>query len=669
MDELTGEFVAETRETLAHIGEALVGWENHPDDAARLDEIFRFVHTVKGSCGFLDLPRIGALAHAAETALGEVRADTRAIDAPLIGAMLAIIDRIACLSEALESKADIPDPASDAALIAGLDAPMAVAARLAPTMAQPVRNVRIAVEVLETAMMQVSDLVLARNELARQLREHDAGVALTAAFERVSSAIADVRETIARTRMQPIDRLFALLPRLVRDTAGAVDKTVQLRIEGSDVEIDREMVEAIRDPLMHIVRNAIDHGIESVADRVAAGKSIGGTLTVIARQSGNQVSITVADDGRGIDVARLVQKAVGAGVVSASKAATLSPEAALNLIFAAGLSTADTVTDISGRGVGMDVVRSNVERLGGAITLDNRPGHGLAITLRAPLTLSIMNALLVESGGQVFAIPRAAIDEIVSVKSASVRVEAVGGGHVAVVRGRMLSVVSLAAMLGIRDEPLSHLVVVDPPGGNRFALGVVRVRDHEELVVRPTAPHVATLGTYAGQTLPDNGIPILVIDPTGIAARAGIDSERRHIVNGEIAATEVPRVSLLLFDGLDGQRRGIRTAHVDHIDDVDAADFVTHGGHSYATISGALMPVIVDGALPETGHVAVLRLADDGDSTGYAVSAVLDLAPMPAIVPVGDGIVEGFVLIDEKPVPLLTWPREQSKVPKRRFKA
>jgi two-component system, chemotaxis family, sensor kinase CheA len=669
VDELTSEFVAETRETLAHIGEALVGWEAHPDDATRLDEIFRFVHTVKGSCGFLDLPRIGALAHAAENALGEVRAGTRATDVHLIGAMLAMIDRIAMLSEALESKADVPDSASDMALIAAIDAPAKVAVKTVSPVVQPVRNVRIAVDVLETAMIQVSDLVLARNVLARHLHERDADVALTAAFERISSAIADVRETIARTRMQPIDRLFALLPRLVRDTSATVGKTVQLRMEGSDVEIDREMVEAIRDPLMHIVRNAIDHGIEATVDRERAGKSAGGTLTVIARQSGNQVSITVADDGRGIDVARLVQKAVVAGVVSASKVATLSPDAALNLIFAAGLSTADTVTEISGRGVGMDVVRAHVERLGGAITLDNRPGLGLAITLRAPLTLSIMNALLVDSGGQVFAIPRAAIDEIVSVNSASVRVEAVGGGHVAVVRGRMLSVVSLAAMLGIRDEPLSHLVVIDPPGGNRFALGVARVRDHEELVVRPTAPHVAALGTYAGQTLPDNGIPILVIDPTGIAARAGIDSERRHVAGAAAAVVDTGQGSLLLFDGLDGQRRAIRTADVEHIDDVDAADFVTHGGHSYATISGALMPVIVEGALPEAGRVAVLRLTDDGKAVGFAVGAVLDLAPIPAIAPVGDGIVEGFVLIDSKPVPLLAWPREQARVPKRRLKA
>jgi two-component system, chemotaxis family, sensor kinase CheA len=657
VDELTDEFVTETRETLEHISEALLTWENDPSDATRVDEIFRFVHTVKGSCGFLDLPRIGALAHAAETVLGAVRDGARPANAHLVGALLAIIDRISVLSEALESKAETPDLQSDTFLIAGLDGPAAPEPELTPVVAKPVRNVRVAVDVLETAMTQVSDLVLARNELARRMREVDADVATMAAFDRVSAAIGDVRETVARTRMQPIDRLFALLPRLVRDTSNAVGKEVQLRIEGSDVEIDREMIEAIRDPLIHIVRNAIDHGIEGPADRIHTGKGATGTLTVTARQTGNQVSITVNDDGRGIDVARLVQKAVSSELISAAKAAALTPDAALNLIFAPGLSTADHVTDISGRGVGMDVVRANVERLGGAISIENRPGRGLTITLRAPLTLSIMNALLVEAGNQLFALPRATIHEIVSVKSETVRVEAVGAGHVAVVRGRLLSVVPLALMLGLRDDPPSYLVIVDPPGGNRFAMGVTRVRDHEELVVRPTAPHVASLGTYAGQSLPDNGVPILVIDAAGIAARAGIDDERRHSGAADLTHVRAKQKSLLLFVGFDGERRAIRAANIIHIDDVDAADFVAHDSNIFVVIDGKLLPVILDGELPKSGRVALLRLDQDGTEVGYPVAVVDDLAPISGISPIADGVVEGFVMIDGRAVALLAWPR------------
>ena len=669
MDELTSEFVAETRETLEHISEALLSWETDPSNVARLDEIFRFVHTVKGSCGFLDLPRIGALAHAAETAMGAVRDGKRSPDLHLVSALVAVIDRISTLADALEAKSETPSIESDEKLIANIDARGALQDIATPTTHRQSRNVRVAVDVLEALMTQVSDLVLARNELARCTREQEVSTELSTAFERVSTAIGDVRETIARTRMQPVDRLFALLPRLVRDTAHAVGKDVQLRIEGSDVEIDREMIEALRDPLTHIVRNAIDHGIEHAADREQLGKPCAGTLTVTAQQSGNQVSIIISDDGRGLDVARLVKKAVLNDILTGADAAALSPDAALNLIFTPGLSTANNITEISGRGVGMDIVRANVERLGGAIGIENRPGRGLTITLRAPLTLSIMNALLVEAGHQIFALPRAAIHEIISVKSSAVRVEAVGGGHVAVVRGRMLSVVSLALMLGLRDDPPCHLVIVDPPGGNRFALGVAHVRDHEELVVRPTSPHVAALGTYTGQSLPDNGVPILVIDTAGIAARAGIEDERRHSAPAIVEAVLARQASLLLFDGLDGERRAMRVADIVHIDDVDISDVVTHGGKSFVVLDDALLPLVLDGVLPKSGRVALLRLDDDGIAVGYLVAVVHDLAPIADVTRVGDSVIEGVVMIDGTAVPLLAWPRLREQPTTRRKRA
>jgi two-component system, chemotaxis family, sensor kinase CheA len=667
VDELTGEFVSETRETLQNVADALVGWEANPADAARLDEIFRFVHTVKGSCGFLDLPRIGGLAHAAETALSEVRDGKRLATPALVGAMLALIDRIALLTEALESKGAVPDPATDDNLIARIDAVDPVTTTETAPIAKA-RAIRVSVDLLEAAMTQVSDLVLARNELARRLRDVDSDTGVSAAFDRVSLAIGDIRESIARTRMQPIDRLFAMLPRLVRDTAASLGKSAVLQIEGSDVEIDREMIEAIRDPLTHIVRNAIDHGIESADERRERGKAETGTLSVFAEQSGNQVSITVCDDGRGIDTERLIAKAIAANVISAGKAASLSPEAALQLIFSPGLSTAQSVTDISGRGVGMDIVRANVERLGGAISIDNRPGIGLAITLRAPLTLSIMNALLVEAGGQTFAMPRSAINEIVSVKSESVRVEQLGGGQVAVVRGQMLSVVPLAAILGLENTPSTHLVIVELAGGNRFALGFSGITDHEELVVRPTAPHLAALGVFAGQTLQDNGVPVLVIDAAGVAAKAGIDGpDRISASNTPAQPVAITPPSILIFEGLDGIRRAVRAGQIDHIDDVVAGDFVVRGDIAFVKTDDGLIPAILDGPLPDHGQVALLQLSVDGRPVGYPVSGVQDLAPLPLITPVADGIVEGFVLIDGEAVALLQWPR--SAPVKRRARA
>jgi two-component system, chemotaxis family, sensor kinase CheA len=658
VDELTGEFVSETRETLQNVADALVGWEANPADAARLDEIFRFVHTVKGSCGFLDLPRIGRLAHAAETALSEVRGGKRVATPALVGAMLAVIDRIALLTEALETKADTPDANSDAALIARIDTPESIV----PVDVAPVakaRAIRVSVDLLEIAMTQVSDLVLARNELARRLRDSQVDPGLRAAFERMSSAIGDVRESIARTRMQPIDRLFAMLPRLVRDTASAVGKPAQLQIDGSDVEIDREMIEAIRDPLTHIVRNAIDHGLESPEIRRQRGKPETGTISVFAEQAGNQVSITICDDGRGIDTGRLIEKAVAENVISASKAASLSPEGAVELIFSPGFSTAHSVTDISGRGVGMDIVRANVERLGGTISIDNRPGIGLAITLRAPLTLSIMNALLVEAAGQTFALPRSAINEIVSVKSDAVRVESLGGGHVAVVRGQMLSVVSLGAILKLGDTLPTHLVIVELAGGTRFALGLSGVGDHEELVVRPTAPQLAALGVFAGQTLPDTGVPVLVIDVAGIAAKAGIGGPDRIAIANDVSPAAIARASesVLIFEGLDSRVCAIRARDVEHIDDVLAQDFVIRGDAVFVKVDHSLMRVLLDGPLPDEGQVVLLHLDLDGVTIGYPVMAVHDLADLPAITPVGDGTVDGFILVDGDPIALLQWPR------------
>ena len=669
MDELVGEFVSETRETLQSVSEALVGWEHHPDDTARLDEIFRFVHTVKGSCGFLDLPRIGALAHAAETALAEVRGGSRRVSPALVDWILALIDRIAVLTEALETRAAVPDAASDAALIDQTDSTAAIINVGEPVLAKA-RNVRIAVDLLEGAMVQVSDLVLARNELGRRLRETESDIATTAAFERMSHAISDVRETIARTRMQPIDRLFSMLSRVVRDTGAAVGKTVLLTIDGADVEIDREMIEAIRDPLLHIVRNAIDHGIEPADERIRAGKPANGRLLVSAQQSGNQVSITVSDDGRGIDTALLMQKAIAAELVTPAKAATMAPEAIAALIFSPGLSTAAAVSDISGRGVGMDIVRANIERLGGAITLDNRPGSGLAITLRAPLTLSIMNALLVEAGGQTFAVPRAAIRELVSMVSGAVRVEPLGGGHVAVLRGQMLPVVSLGAVLGLTGTEPNLLAIVEIPGVRRFALSVDRVSDYEEVVVRPAAPQLAAIGAFAGQTLPDNGVPMLVIDVAGVARRGAIEAQD-NTFDGDLERVTGTRDegSLLVFHGLDGVRRAMRAQQIEHVDDVDAKDFVGRQDATFVNFGGALMTAIVDGVIPDASSIVLLRIDDGEMSFGYPVGAVEDLVPIPHITPSPDGVIEGYVMIDGTPVELLSWPRTTRVIAQKRKRA
>ncbi|MGH6783878.1 MAG: chemotaxis protein CheA, partial [Sphingomicrobium sp.] len=412
------------------------------------------------------------------------------------------------------------EPGAEGAPVA---APAAIGEGGAKAVAAP-RTIRLSVELLDRVMSTVSDMVLARNELSRRLRESPTDVPIDGAFERLSSIIAEMRDAITRTRMQRIENLFVGLPRMVRDLSAELGKQVLVDIEGGDVELDREMIEMIRDPLTHIIRNSVDHGIETPAERLKAGKREIGILAVSARQSGNQILIDIHDDGRGIDGMRLVEKAMASGVLDKEAAALLSPREQLALIFEAGLSTASEVTAISGRGVGMDVVRSNIERIGGIVEVDSRLGEGTRMTLRVPLTLTIIPALTVSIGNQHFAIPRSAIEEIVRANGESVHLEHIGGAGVATIRGRRVPEVSLAEILGLEpanDQTDSRLIVLRPAGGDVYALLVDRIHDHEELVVKPAAPAVMATGLYAGTTLADDGSPILLFDPAGLAEVGG----------------------------------------------------------------------------------------------------------------------------------------------------
>ena len=536
MDDLIADFVAESREMLEALGGEIVAWEANPDDRARLDSIFRFVHTVKGNCGFFDFPRLEALSHAAEDALADVRGGRRQPDAALVSAVLAVIDRIGDMIATIESGIELPD-GDDSDLIAALEAGAEGAATpVATVVAEQVkgaapRTIRLSVELLDRVMSTVSDMVLARNELARRLRESSTEVSVDGAFERLSSIIAEMRDAITRTRMQRIENLFVALPRMVRDLSAELGKQVLIDVEGGDVELDREMIEMIRDPLTHIVRNAIDHGIENPAERLKAGKREIGLLSVSARQSGNQILIDIQDDGRGIDGKKLVAKALDVGFLERDEAAKLTPREQLALIFEAGLSTAKEVTAISGRGVGMDVVRSNVERIGGIVEVDSVPGEGTRMTLRVPLTLTIIPALTVSIGSHHFAIPRSAIVEIVRANGESVTLDSLGGAGVATIRGRRVPEVALADILGLESsipEEERNLVVLRPAGGDVYALAVDRIHDHEELVVKPAAPQVMATGLYAGTTLADDGSPILLFDPSGLAEVGGVKLEAQE---------------------------------------------------------------------------------------------------------------------------------------------
>ncbi|HEX8224198.1 MAG TPA: chemotaxis protein CheA [Allosphingosinicella sp.] len=664
MDDLINDFIAETREMLEALSGEIVAWEAMPDDRARLDEIFRFVHTVKGNSGFFDLPRIGALSHAAEDALGAVRSGARVADAQLVSAVLAVIDRLGELVEALETGEALASE-DDSALIDALssEAPAEAADESVPAShaaRASSRTIRLPVELLDRMMSGVSDLVLARNELARRIRE-SGDAEMEAAFERVSVTVADLRDGITRTRMQRIDNLFAPLPRMVRDISGQTGKQVQLEIDGGDVEIDREMIEMIRDPLTHIVRNAIDHGIESPAERRKAGKSESGCLRVCARQAGNQILLEISDDGRGIDGEKLVGRAVSAELITAERAERLSEAQKNALIFEPGLSTAAAVTDLSGRGVGMDVVRANIERIGGLVEVESRKGRGVALTLRVPLTLTIIPALTVVVAGQIYAIPRSAIEEIVRVKGGGVRVESVGGAAVATVRGRRLPLVYLRDSLGCEaaaDPKAQSLVLLRPAGADLYALAVDDIHDHEELVVKPAAPAVMAVGLYAGTTIADDGKPVLLLDPPGIAARAGLSLNSRGMLPEAVAAAEAGSAEgppALLFRTLDGTRRLAPVAAVQRIEDVRADAIRSSGGRLNVALGEVLLPLEGCGSAVPDRPIRLLRLSDGITEIAYGFADVVDIVPLPdgLMAASAPGEVRGVVLIGDEQAELL----------------
>lgn len=671
MDDLIADFVAECREMLESLGGEIVAWEAAPEDRARLDSIFRFVHTVKGNCGFFDFPRLETLSHAAEDVLSDVRAGRRQPDPALVTGVLAVIDRIGEMVEVIGAGDKLPD-GDDHDLIAALQpgaesavaaVPVSVAGEKAAAISAP-RTIRLSVELLDRVMSGVSDMVLARNELARRLRDSEADVSVDGAFERLSTIIAEMRDAITRTRMQRIENLFVGLPRMVRDLSAELGKQVLVDIEGGDVELDREMIEMIRDPLTHIVRNAVDHGIEAPAERLKAGKREIGLLIVSARQSGNQILIDICDDGRGIDGQRLVEKAVAAGLIDAADGARLAKREQYQLMFEAGLSTAAQVTSISGRGVGMDVVRSNIERIGGIVEVDSRPGQGSRMTLRVPLTLTIIPALTVSIGTQHFAIPRSAIEEIVRANGESVTLTQVGGAGVATIRGRRVPEVALADILGLPSaltDAERTLIVLRPAGGDVFALAVDKVHDHEELVVKPAAPAVMATGLYAGTTLADDGSPILLFDAAGLAQVGGVKLEQQErgsrIIDANLAtASARPSTPVLLFRTLEGQRRAVRLGLVDRIEEVPAASIQWGAGQLRVQLGDTIVPLAGMDRIPEgSGKVCLFRLSDGQGEIGLAFREMIDMAELEdEVLPaLSAGEVEGITLIGGEPAELV----------------
>jgi two-component system chemotaxis sensor kinase CheA len=686
MDDLLPEFLTETNESLAELDLALVKLERTPDDKATLSLIFRLVHTIKGTCGFLGLGRLEKVAHAAENVLGKVRDGELRATPDVINTVLAALDRIKLIVGGLAATGNEPS-GDDSAIIAALDratageiggAPPGAGSGEVETVAEKKESVvetaapdvpsesaagpqtiRVTVDLLEDLMTLVGELVLTRNQLL-QLSRTQGNTAFSAPLQRLSHITSDLQEGVMKTRMQPIGNAWNKLPRLVRDLAQETGKKISLEMRGQDTELDRQVLELMRDPLTHMVRNSADHGLETPEERRAAGKPETGRIMLNAYHEGGHIIIEVSDDGRGLNIAKIREKALSKGLATEAEIAQMTEAQIRSFIFRAGFSTAAAVTAISGRGVGMDVVRSNIERIGGTIELTTEFGSGSCFTIKIPLTLAIVSALIVSASGERFAIPQISVMELVRVgdESESARtgggdqasddantlaIEHIGDAPVLRLRDRLLPLVSLSALLRMDEAKGStdaRTVVVTSVGSGLIGIVVDEVFDTEEIVVKPVAPILRHVTMFSGNTILGDGSVIMILDPNGVARSAGVSSRSASGSNesAKLAAGSDDRVALLLFrGGGEPQPLAVPLNLVARLEDIPHSK-IERASSGYVTqYRGKLMPLISmdmgfsltsggDGQGDENEPTQpVLVFADRDHSMGLMVDAIVDV--------------------------------------------
>jgi two-component system, chemotaxis family, sensor kinase CheA len=690
MDDLLSEFLTETNESLATLDLELVRLEQNPNDPALLSNIFRIVHTIKGTCGFLGLPRLEAVAHALENVLGKFRDGEMRATPEAVSLILESLDRIKMLLAQLEAKES--EPAGDdgeligrlSQLAGGAPAPSAAprpvvapkaaapapasppekkpepAPTPAPAAAAPAKgpaeakskepageavetkesavaaqSIRVNVDLLENLMTMVSELVLTRNQLMQILRSQKESE-FGAPLQRLSHVTTELQEGVMKTRMQPIGNAWAKLPRIVRDLSHELHKKIDLQMHGAETELDRQVLEMIKDPLTHMVRNSADHGIEMPAERVAAGKSETGTITLNAYHEGGHIIIEIADDGKGLDLERIKQKALATGLASESDLAAMTEQQIHQFIFKAGFSTAAKVTSVSGRGVGMDVVRTNIEKIGGTVEMKSHRGKGSAFVIKIPLTLAIVSALIVECAGERFAIPQISVIELVrAAANAETTVEWLNNAPVLRLRDRLLPLVSLQELLKLGkrgEQPSETFIVVAQVGTYTFGIIVDRVFDTEEIVVKPVAPILRDITMFSGNTILGDGSVIMILDPNGIAAATGeIAVSESALVAEQAAAKERARedlTSLLLFRAGFGAPKAVPLALIARLEEIDLATVEFSHDKPVVQYRGKLMPLVtIDPAyqIGKEGRQPILVFADKEHTMGLVVDEIVDI--------------------------------------------
>jgi len=679
-DELIQEFLVESYENLDRLDSELVTLEESPDDKETLSSIFRTIHTIKGTCGFLEFVNLESVTHAGENLLSAIRDGTVGMDSEIASTLLQLVDAVRAMlstieetgAEREENYADLvqtlkrlqdtgsPAPSTEEGASAASTTETAQAGQeeLADTPGTREEdhgksrisdnNIRVHVEQLDQLMNLAGELVLARNQILQHTALSGDATA-NATSQRLNLITSELQEGIMKIRMQQIGMLWSKFPRVVRDLAMQCGKEARLVMEGKGTELDKSVLEAIKDPLTHLVRNAIDHGIESPEDRVAAGKPAEGRVALRAFHESGQVVIEIQDDGRGISAKRVQEKALERGLITLEHMSGMSERQMLDLVFQAGFSTAPEVTNLSGRGVGMDVVKTNIEKIGGTVDLESSEGLGSTVRIRIPLTLAIIPALVATVDGDRYAIPQVNLVELVRLDGddALNGIEDLHGAPVYRLRGNLLPLVFLNQVLGIDgdspstgqeecDPRVSHNIVVVQADDRQFGLVVDEINDTEEIVVKPLDKQIKSVPVYAGTTIMGDGRVALILDIMGIAQRANVLSGKEHGFGQEgepntTASLEELRTFLVL-NGPEERRMAIELDRVSRLEEIPLSKVERAGERDVVQYRDEIMPLVyVSKALGleptdcESDSLQVVVHARAGHSAGIVVDSITDI--------------------------------------------
>lgn len=708
MDDLLQEFLTETNESLDLVDAELVRFERDPNNVDILAKIFRLVHTIKGTSGFLGLVRLGEVAHAAETLMGRFR-DGASVSPEAVDLVMRAVDRIKDIVRGIETNDGVECVGNDVDLVNALEEmadglqidargdavsvpiseqdtpaenleelerlfretpvdarPAAGSALKVPACAEGAlasretsalsgtddgstgrggqrQSIRVNVETLEHLMTLVSELVLTRNQLHDLMRRHEEPE-FKVPLQRLSQVTGELQEAVMKTRMQPIGNAWQKLPRILRDLSRDLGKPIDLQMLGADTELDRQVLEVIKDPLTHMIRNSADHGLEPPAERLRAGKREVGTIRLSAYHEGGHIIIEVSDDGRGLDTGRIREKAVKNGLISEIEAAKLSDSQIHAFIFHPGFSTAAVVTNVSGRGVGMDVVRTNIELIGGSVNVVSRAGQGSTFLIKIPLTLAIVSALIVEAGTERFAIPQLAILELVRAQKGSEhRIELFKDAPVLRLREKLLPVVYLDRLLGIGDgaPPVTEggphaasrdsFVVVVQVGNRVFGIGVDNVLQTEEIVIKPVSSILRHVSMFSGTTILGDGSVIMIIDPNSIGQAMAASLPSGAVQDDAPAAVEPPAgegMSLIVFRAGTAEPKAVPLSLVTRLEVFDADRIEHMTGRDLVQYRGSLMPLVYcDEASRHNGRKErpLLVFTDQGRAIGFVVDEIIDI--------------------------------------------